>query len=81
MTCGAGDVLVFDPFESHAVLDPGQDRYDRDRYEGAPASLFVAFELELTPAVCTNFGVGPPVPGARIISSATAVNAETGAIG
>jgi hypothetical protein len=80
LRCAEGDVVVFDPFQPHAVLDPGCGRYDREHYVRAAASLFLGFELELTKEVCERFGVDPAEPGALAIGSATAVNAETGAI-
>ena len=81
LPCGVGSLVIFDPFEPHAVLDPGQARYERDRYLDAPASLLLAFELDLLPAVRRQFGIGDAVAGCRAVSSATPVNAETGAIG
>jgi hypothetical protein len=80
LRCAEGDLVVFDPFQPHAVLDPGCGRYDREHYVRAAASLFLGFELELTKEVCERFGVDPAEPGALAIGSATAVNAETGAI-
>ena len=80
LRCAAGDLVVFDPFLPHAVLDPGQPLYRRERYEGAPASVFAGFELELSDPVRQCFGIGPAEPGAFLIGSATAVNAETGQI-
>jgi len=80
LRCEVADFVVFDPFQPHAVLDPGCSRYDREHYAQAPASLFLGFELELTVPVCERFGIGPAETGALAIGSATAVNAETGAI-
>ena len=80
LRCAAGDLVVFDPFQPHAVLDPGQPLYRRECYEGAPASVFAGFELELSDAVRQCFGIGEAEPGAFSIGSATAVNAETGQI-
>ncbi|HEX4584662.1 MAG TPA: hypothetical protein VH183_07520 [Burkholderiaceae bacterium] len=80
LPCEAGDVVVFDPFQPHAVLDPGHARYDRGHYAAAAASVFLAFEIELAAPVRERFGIGPAVPGAFSIGSATAVNAETGQI-
>jgi hypothetical protein len=80
LRCEVSDLVVFDPFQPHAVLDPGRGRYERDRYEQAPASLFLGFEIELTAPVCERFGIGPAEPEALAIGSATAVNAETGGI-
>jgi hypothetical protein len=78
---GPGDWVVFDPFEPHAVLDPGVDRYRREHYVGAPPSLFLGFELELDERVCRAFGIGPAPAGAPVLESSVAINAETGALG
>lgn len=77
---GPGDWVVFDPFEPHAVLDPGEHRYRRERYVGSPVSLFLAFELRLDQAACEAFGIGPPIPGTPVLASSAAINAETGAL-
>jgi hypothetical protein len=74
----AGNWVVFDPFEPHAVLDPGADRYSADEYRGTPASLFIGFELALDPAVGAAFGIGAAPAGGRLLSSSIAINAETG---
>jgi hypothetical protein len=79
LACEADTVVVFDPFLPHAVLDPGQLRYERGHYAGAAASVFVGFELELTAPARAAFGIGAAQPGAFVVGSATAVNAETGA--
>lgn len=76
-----GDWAVFDPFEPHAVLDQGAATYDRDRYSGAEASVFVGFEVELDEAVRRIFGIAPPEPGAPMLASSVAIHAETGALG
>jgi hypothetical protein len=75
-----GTVVVFDPFEPHAVLEPGDAAYERARYEDAAISMFVGFELQLDTAVRAALGIGAPVAAALALSSKTAVNAETGAI-
>jgi hypothetical protein len=80
LACANGELVVFDPFQPHAVLDSGQARYDRERYLAAPASVFLGFELELTGAIRRRFGIGPAEPDAFAVSSSTAVNAETGQI-
>lgn len=79
--CAEGTLAVFDPFRPHAVLDPGQSRYTRPRYADAPANLFLGFEMELGAAVREAFGITAPSEGAFAISSCTAVNAESGALG
>jgi hypothetical protein len=80
LACAPGDLVVFDPFQPHAVLDRGQTRYDRDHYAAAAASVFLGFELHLDAAARERFGIGPPGAGSLAIGSATAVNAETGQI-
>jgi len=75
-----GDWVVFDPFEPHAVLDAGMDHYERKHFEGAPPSLFLGFELELDECVRQAFGIGTPRPGAPVLASSVAVNAESGAL-
>jgi hypothetical protein len=78
--CAWGELAVFDPFQPHAVLDPDEGCYLRERYAAAPANVFLGFELELTTLVRHRFAIGPAEPGAFSIGSATAVNAETGQI-
>jgi hypothetical protein len=80
VACASCELVVFDPYQPHAVLDPGEERYLRQRYIAAAANVFLGFELELTDAVRQQFGIGPAEPGALSIGSATAVNAETGRI-
>lgn len=81
---GAGDLVVFDPFEPHAVLDRGQVRYAPTHYAAAAVSVFVGFELELGDETRCAFGIrtglaDDDVP--RELSSRIAVNAETGELG
>ena len=78
---GPGDWVIFDPFEPHAVLDPGADRYRRERYEAAPISLFLGFELRLDPTVREAFGIGEAPAEGVLLASSVAINAETGALG
>jgi hypothetical protein len=75
-----GDVVIFDPFEPHAVLDPGQDRYARERYEGAAPSLFIGFEIELDAAAIQAFGIDQAPSTGVNLSSSVPINAETGAL-
>jgi len=75
-----GDWVIFDPFEPHAVLDPATDRYTRERYAGAPASLFIGFELRLDERVRTAFAITPAHPDAPVLASNVAIHAETGAL-
>jgi hypothetical protein len=81
LPCGIGALLVFDPYEPHAVLDAGHAQYRRELYELAPASLYLAFELELQPPLRESFGIDEALAGLPAITSATPVNAETGALG
>lgn len=79
-----GDFVLFDPFEPHAVLDAGHERYARGHYEHAAPSVFAGFELNLDAAVQRAFGISPlaqPLRGMPELSSRIAVNAETGALG
>jgi len=80
LSCSPGDAVIFDPFQPHAVLDPGQASYQRDRYLDAAASVFIGFELALSDVVRRQFGIGLAIPGAFSIGSTTPVNAETGQI-
>jgi hypothetical protein len=75
-----GDLVVFDPFEPHAVLDPGHLRYSRETYLDATPSVFLGFELALAPAVREHFGVGEAPSGNVVLSSQVPVHAETGAL-
>jgi len=77
---GPGDWVAFDPFEPHAVLESGASRYRRDRYEGAPISLFLGFELELDEPVRQAFAIGPAPTAGAVLASSVAINAETGAL-
>lgn len=74
-----GDWAVFDPFEPHAVLDPGAPTYDRARYTGARPSVFAGFEIGLDEATRAAFAIAEEAQGIEL-SSRTRINAETGAI-
>lgn len=76
-----GDVVVFDPFEPHGVLDPGETIYRRERYVGSEPSVFVGFELALGAAVEQEFSIGSAPASGPSLSSRVAINAETGAVG
>lgn len=80
LSVAPGHWAVFDPFEPHAVLDPDAATYRREDYDGAPASLFIGFELELTDAVRRELGIGEPTAGAVVLSSDAPIQAETGAL-
>jgi len=75
-----GSIVVFDPFEPHAVLDAGAERYCRGDYEGAQANLFLGFEIALTPEVRNAFGIEPAHAHVPTLSSRIAINPETGAL-
>lgn len=75
----SGDWVVFDPFEPHAVLDPGAPTYDRAQYANAQPSVFAGFEIELNEATRAAFAIAEEAPGIEL-SSRTRINAETGAI-
>lgn len=74
-----GDWVVFDPFEPHAVLDPGTPTYDRARYADARPSVFAGFEIELNEVTRAAFAIAEDAQGIEL-SSRTRINAETGAI-
>jgi hypothetical protein len=74
-----GSIVVFDPFEPHAVLDAGAATYRREDYELATSNLFLGFEVELVPEVREAFGIGAVREGAATLSSRVAINPETGA--
>jgi hypothetical protein len=78
--CRVGTAILFDPFEPHGVLLPGQRTYAAKDYAGIQPSVFLAFEIALTDAVRTAFEIGAPTFGALEFSSERAVNAETGAL-
>ena len=75
-----GSIVIFDPFEVHGVLAPGRTAYAPDEYERTEPSVFVGFELDLTPDVAQAFGVEPDAGGGEIISSRTRICAASGAI-
>jgi hypothetical protein len=79
-TAAPGHWTVFDPFEPHAVLDPGASTYDRACYAHARASVFVGFEIELDETTRAAFAIEKPVHAPEL-SSRTRINAETGTIG
>jgi hypothetical protein len=74
-----GDWAVFDPFEPHAVLDPGAQVFDRARYADSRPSVFAGFEIELDKAVRAAFAIAEEAQGIEL-SSRTRINAETGAV-
>lgn len=72
-----GSFMVFDPFEIHGVLHPGQSEWRAEYYLHAGVSVFLGFEIELNAAVAARFGVGAEMP-ARVLSSQTRIDAATG---
>lgn len=76
---GVGHLAIFDPYEPHAVLLPGAATYDSTAYEGTAPSLFLGFEVTLTPDVREAFGIEAPRATGPVFSSRLAVNPETGA--
>lgn len=79
LAAGPGSITIFDPFEVHGVLAPDCSRYSADDYEDAEASVFLGFELDITPMVAEAFGISAAVHG-RVISSRTRIAADSGAL-
>lgn len=75
---GPGSIAVFDPFEIHGVLAPEYSVYSAADYQEAEASVFLGFELDITPAVADAFGIHAGIEG-RVISSNTRIAADSGA--
>ncbi len=75
----ATSVVVFDPFEVHGVLAPGCNTYAANDYLNAEASVFVGFELDITPTTADAFDIEESASG-PVISSRTRINATSGAI-
>ncbi len=78
LAAGPGSIAVFDPFEVHGILAPQCAAYVADDYEDAEASIFLGFELDITPAIAAAFGIKPGAEG-RVISTRTRIAADTGA--
>lgn len=72
-------IVVFDPFEVHGVLAPRCVTYAASDYQGAGASVFVGFELDITHAIADAFGICDGASG-PLISSRTRIDATSGAI-
>lgn len=79
LAAGPGSIAVFDPFEVHGVLAPTRRVYAADDYKDAEASVFLGFELDITPAIAAAFGIEPGAPG-RMISSRTRIAATSGVL-
>lgn len=80
-----GEFVVFDPFEPHAVLDPGCTTYTQESYAGSNANVFVGFEIVIDATAEELFGIRQLAhdehrPGQILLSSRIPINAETGAI-
>jgi len=73
---------VFDPFEVHGVLAPDRSVYAEDDYRTAEPSVFIGFELDITPAIAIAFAIEPDEQGqpGRVISSRTRIAADSGAL-
>lgn len=75
----AAHIIVFDPFEVHGLLTPEANVYNSSDYQGAASSVFLGFELDITPAVAAAFGIHAAAQG-YVISSRTRINANDGTI-
>lgn len=78
LSAAVGKIVVFDPFEPHAVLAAGEARYRSEDYENGAPNLFLGFEVALTSEVRATFGIGPAHTNAPTLSSRVAINPETG---
>lgn len=78
VSAAVGSLVIFDPYEPHAVLDAGATAYRREDYVGGQANLFLGFEVELSAATRDLFGIGPALGGRVALSSRVAINPETG---
>lgn len=76
---GPGSIVVFDPFEVHGVLAPGRSSYAATDYQSADASVFLGFELDITPVIADAFDIHDGLDG-PVISSRTRISAASGAI-
>jgi hypothetical protein len=79
IAAGLGTLVVFDPFEIHGVLAPGCSTYAATDYQGADASVFLGFELGITPTVADAFDIHSDSSG-QVISSRTRISAASGTI-
>ena len=75
----AAHIVVFDPFEVHGVLIPSADVYKSSDYQDAATSVFLGFELDITPTVAAVFSIHAGAQG-YVISSRTRINANDGTI-
>ena len=79
IAAGLGTLVVFDPFEIHGVLALGCSTYAATDYQGADTSVFLGFELGITPAVADAFDIHSDLSG-QVISSRTRISAASGTI-
>ena len=75
-----GSMVVFDPFEVHGVLAPGRSAYAASDYRSANASVFLGFELDITPAIAEMFDIHDRIDPGAVISSQTRIDAASGKI-
>ena len=75
-----GSIVVFDPFEVHGVLAIGRTAYAASHYERSNASVFVGFELDITPAIAELFDIHSRIEQGVVISSQTRIDAVDGKI-
>ena len=79
LAVASGSIVVFDPFEVHGVLAPGRSTYAASDYQCAATSVFLGFELDITPAIAGAFDIQDGASG-HMISSRTRIDATSGAI-
>ncbi len=75
-----GSIVVFDPFEVHGVLARGRTAYAASDYRSANASVFLGFELDITPAIAEMFDIHDRIDPGLVISSQTRIDATSGKI-
>ena len=78
LSSAVGEMAVFDPFEPHGVLDATALSYRAQDYEGARASVFLGFEIELSAEVRDAFGIASAQERSPTLSSRIAINPENG---
>ncbi len=61
------------------MLAPGCDTYTANDYQNAEVSIFVGFELDITPTTADAFDIEDGASG-PVISSRTRIDAISGAI-
>jgi hypothetical protein len=78
LSSAVGEMVVFDPFEPHGVLDAAALSYRAQDYEGTEPSVFLGFEIELSAQVRDAFGIAPARERVPTLSSRIAINPENG---